>query len=187
MTQVAPLPPRRSRRGAQSPQEEYYRGVEPITSFQVDEPEIRGRHATTTGQGFDRVVGWTILGSLVPGLGLMVAGRRTAGRVLIGLVVAAALAAAALVLLGDPVALATSVLASPDRLRLVAGGFAVLALLWGVLVVVTHSSLRRYANLVGIALLALLATGAPQRIMTPAADSLARIFIGDVATAESWR
>ena len=39
----------------------------------------RGRHATSYGQNFARVVGWTLLGSLLPGTGLIAAGRRTGG------------------------------------------------------------------------------------------------------------
>jgi len=39
----------------------------------------RGRHATAQGQNFERIIGWTLLGSLVPGSGLIASGRRAAG------------------------------------------------------------------------------------------------------------
>lgn len=143
MTQAAPLPSRRPR-SSQLPSRS-----RPVYDVMDGEPteELRGRHATTNGQGFDRLVAWTILGSFVPGLGLIVAGRRTAGRILLGVVVATVLAAAAFVLVGDPVTTARRIATSPSNLLLVAAALALGALLWALVVVATHSSLRRYANL----------------------------------------
>jgi len=108
---------------------------------------LRGRHATTNGQGFDRLVAWTILGSFVPGLGLIVAGRRTAGRALLALVALVALASVAFVVAGGPVTAARRIATSPSNLLVVAVALAVGALLWALVVVVTHTSLRRYATL----------------------------------------
>ena len=46
----------------------------------------RARHASARGEGFGRFVGVTAL-SLVPGAGLIAAGRRVAGGLLLGLTV----------------------------------------------------------------------------------------------------
>ncbi len=149
MTQVAPLPPRRQRRESHGPSRQEHRARQPERWVEDEDHGLRGRHATTRGQGFDRVVGWTVLGTLVPGLGLVVAGRRTAGRFLLTLTALALLGAGALVAMGNPVETAGRIVASPDRLLLVAAGCAVAGLLWALLVLVTHASLRRYADLTG--------------------------------------
>lgn len=143
MTQAAPLPSRRPRTSDLSSRS--HDTYHPADGEPME--ELRGRHATTNGQGFDRLVTWTILGSIVPGLGLIVAGRRTAGRALLGTVAAAALGAAVFVLLGDPVATARRIATSPSNLLMLAAALAVGAVLWALVVVVTHTSLRRYATL----------------------------------------
>lgn len=106
----------------------------------------RGRHATPRGQGFERVVGWTILGSIIPGSGLIAAGRRAAG----GL----ALAVAALIAAGlglafltvDRVRFAASFLADPNKILITAGLFVLLVLGWGAMVLSTHIATLRYSN-----------------------------------------
>jgi LCP family protein required for cell wall assembly len=166
VTQVAPLPPRRSRReDEQGPGRSQRPQARPPADIRSGGEGLRGRHATTTGQGFDRLIGWTLVGSLIPGLGLVVAGRRAAGRFLLALAGLAVAAGAALVLFGDPVAFGSRILTSPNKLFLVAAGCGVLALLWALLVLVTHASLRPYANLtagqrrVSMALVAALVIG----------------------------
>jgi polyisoprenyl-teichoic acid--peptidoglycan teichoic acid transferase len=106
-----------------------------------------GRHATGLGDGFGSVVGWTVLGAVVPGTGLLAAGRRWLGRVLLAIVVLAVVAGVVLAVKGDPVATAARVVASPDLLLRVALGLALVTLLWAVVVVLTHVWLRRRVRL----------------------------------------
>ena len=111
---------------------------------------MRGRHATEWGQGFERVIGWTLLGSLVPGVGLIAAGRRALGWSIVAFWVLLGLAAAAVVVLTDPVAfVAHNLLAHPERLTYLAGVLVLLAALWGAHVVASHLQLRRFATLTG--------------------------------------
>lgn len=108
--------------------------------------DARGRHATTYGQGFGGVVLWTLLGSFVPGVGLIVAGRRTLGTaVLIANLALVGGLLGALYVGGLDGIIAFA--ASPDRIVIAAAVLLVLALLWSVVVLLTHSSLRRYAHL----------------------------------------
>ncbi len=82
----------------------------------------------------------TAVGSLVPGLGLVLAGRRRTGWSILVLTVAAAVALGAWV--GrDPVT-AASTLVSAGALRAITVGAVAVAVLWSVLVVVTHRALR---------------------------------------------
>jgi LCP family protein required for cell wall assembly len=110
------------------------------------EGEARGRHATTYGQGFGGVVLWTILGSFLPGSGLVVAGRRALG--------VAILAINVVLLAGVVVAVKVAGLAgildfaaSPSRIVVAATVLLALVLLWALVVLGTHASLRRYAHL----------------------------------------
>jgi LCP family protein required for cell wall assembly len=109
--------------------------------------DLRGRHATTLGDGFGPVVAWTIVGTLLPGAGLIAAGRRKAGLVLLGIVVLALAACGTLALLGDPLQTVARVLASPDKLLLVALSLVALALMWALLVILTYALLRRHVVL----------------------------------------
>jgi polyisoprenyl-teichoic acid--peptidoglycan teichoic acid transferase len=110
----------------------------------------RGRHATEWGEGFEHVVGWTLLGSLVPGVGMIAAGRRILGGVIAGSCLLVALAGAAVLVLSDPVLLiARLLLTHPERLTYVAGAMVLLAVLWGAHVVATNLFLRRFATLTG--------------------------------------
>ena len=109
----------------------------------------RARHGTGRGDGFGGVVGWTLLGGLVPGVGLIRAGRRVLGGIVLGMVVSALAAVAAFAVLGDPVRWTTSVAVNPAKLGWVVAALAGLTLAWVVLVVATHASLRRGARLTG--------------------------------------
>ncbi len=111
-------------------------------------PRPHGRHATALGTDFGSVVGGTIIGALVPGVGLLLAlGRRVLARVVLAVVLLALAAVAALVLRGDPLQTAARLVANPDMLLKAALGVAVATLLWAVLVVVTHATLRRQVSL----------------------------------------
>ncbi len=126
----------------------------PYRDLMTDGGEARGRHATTYGQGFGGVVLWTVLGSFVPGVGLIMAGRRALGGLVLALNV--------LLVAGLGVALYIAGLkgiidfaASPSRIVVAAAVLLVLVLLWALVVLGTHASLRRYAHLT-----------LPQRVMS---------------------
>jgi polyisoprenyl-teichoic acid--peptidoglycan teichoic acid transferase len=108
----------------------------------------RGRHATGDATGtpaFGRVVGWTLLGSLLPGSGLLAAGRNRSGRALLALtaLILATLAVGAVLV--DPVAVGRRWLSDPNRFVVAAAVLAALVMAWALLVVLTHVALRRSA------------------------------------------
>ena len=118
-----------------------------ITSLQRTSPAARGRHASSYGQNYPRVVGWTLLGTLLPGVGLLAAGRRVSGTIAVACASLVLSAGLTFYFLGDPVALAGSLVSQPDRLLLVLLGLIMVLLLWAAVVLFTHSSLRRFAHL----------------------------------------
>jgi polyisoprenyl-teichoic acid--peptidoglycan teichoic acid transferase len=113
-------------------------------------PRTRGRHATVLGDGFGDVVGWTLLGGLVPGLGLLRSGRRVLGGVVLGLVAIGLVGVLAFAVFGDPIRWSESVVVSPDKLVRLVVALGAVVLVWTVLVVLTHVSLRRQAHLTGL-------------------------------------
>ena len=135
--QQYPADPRSPRGNAGGPYRE---------DMSLGEGEARGRHATTYGQGFGGVVLWTILGSFLPGSGLVVAGRRALGFTVLAinvLLVGGVLAAVYVAGVSGIIDFA----ASPGRLVVAATVVLVLVLLWSLVVLGTHASLRRYAHL----------------------------------------
>lgn len=156
MTQVAPHSGRRAARdperpstgGATDPGFRPDPGADPgvnLLQEQVDDP--RGRHATTYGQNFSGVVLWTLVGSLVPGTGLLAAGRRMLGGVVLCLSALLASAAVTYSLIGDPMDLALWAAARPDMLVMLTAVLTAMVLAWIGVVLGTHSALRRYAHL----------------------------------------
>src|SRR3954470_12375856 len=151
VTQVAPHSARHGRGdqglGLPSPQRD---GppfpVQPTTA----DGRLRGRHATGRDQGFGGLVLWTIIGSLVPGAGLIAAGRRTAGRVLVTLTVLTVIGLLAFAVLGDPTSVVLGLAANTNNLMIIALGAVALALLWAFVVLGTHVSLRRFASLTAL-------------------------------------
>jgi polyisoprenyl-teichoic acid--peptidoglycan teichoic acid transferase len=111
---------------------------------------LRGRHATANAQGFGRLVWWTIVGSIVPGAGLIAAGRRTAGRLLVTLTVLALGGVVAFAVLGDLTSFALGLAADTNNLMIIALGAVALALLWAFVVLGTHVSLRRFTSLTSL-------------------------------------
>jgi LCP family protein required for cell wall assembly len=107
----------------------------------------RGHLGTEADGHFAQLVGRLLLGTVIPGLGLILAGRRTAGRLVLGFVALALLACGAFVLWGSPVQAVARTLASPDKLLLVVVGLGALAAAWTGLVLVTYAVLRRQATL----------------------------------------
>jgi polyisoprenyl-teichoic acid--peptidoglycan teichoic acid transferase len=109
---------------------------------------MRGRHATAWGQGFERVVGWTLLGSLLPGSGLVAAGRKALGWSVVASWVLLGAAGAAAVLFTDPVQfLSRNLLAHSERLAYLGGLVVLVAALWALHVIATNLALRRFATL----------------------------------------
>lgn len=122
----------------------------------------RAHHASARGEGFGRFVAVTVL-SLVPGAGLIAAGRRVAGGLLLGLTVLVIAGAGLLALRGDVVARVLTASVQPRTLLVAAVTIAVVAAAWCVTVLATawtarpeRPSLAQRA--LGVALVAALCT-----------------------------
>lgn len=140
-------------------------------------------------------LGWTVLGSIVPGLGLIHAGRRRLGGIILGL---SALLLLTLVVVGLTQRQALLAAAtSPDVMRTASVVLIVAALLWATLVVITHLAVRapvtqahRIAGGVVVALLtfllaAPLAVGA--RYAQDSATAVGSVFKSDKETKSVTR
>jgi LCP family protein required for cell wall assembly len=110
---------------------------------------LRGRHATGYDQGFGGLVRWTILGSILPGAGLVAAGRRTAGWLLLTLTTLVVVGLLAFATFGDLTTFALRLATNTTSLALLALGAVLLAVLWAFVVLGTHLSLRRFVSLTG--------------------------------------
>ena len=106
----------------------------------ADGPSPAPRHSLPRNEDFRRTVGFTVLGTVAPGAGLIAAGRRVVGSVVLGVFVLTlvALGIAALV---DRDAL-VSMGVNPTVLRRLSVALVVVAALWVVVVVATHLALR---------------------------------------------
>ena len=98
------------------------------------------RHALPRNEDFRRTVGFTVLGTVLPGAGLIAAGRRVVGSVVLAVFVLT-LVALGLAALVDRDAL-ISVGVDPTMLRRLSIVLVVVAALWVVVVVATHLALR---------------------------------------------
>lgn len=105
--------------------------------------EAAGRHANGTGDGFGRVVGFTILGAIIPGAGLVAAGRKKLGWTIIALLAIAVGGVAALVLSGRALELGVRVGTDPQLLLVLAAAIVAAGLLWWLIIVGSHAALRR--------------------------------------------
>ena len=92
------------------------------------------------GAAFSGVLGWTVLGAVIPGLGLIKAGRRLAGGLVLGLYVLVLGGAAALYLTNQR--WVTSQLVKPDVLQGIAGLLLTIAVTWVAVIGLSHLSLR---------------------------------------------
>jgi LCP family protein required for cell wall assembly len=119
----------------------------PSSVEDYEDAERRGSHATVRGQGFSWVLGWTIVGALIPGTGLIAAGWRRLGAFFIFLLLASGVALAGAALIGNQVNRAISLAVDPKKLLLLAIGASAIAVLWAAVIVLTNTQLRRYANL----------------------------------------
>lgn len=167
MTQLAPGSSRRSRNGYHhSPH-----ALAPSGHHVHGGAAGRGRHATSLGQGFDWMIGWSILGTLIPGSGLMAAGRRSLGLAVLGVTLCSVSALAVLSLLTDPLALALGFAVNRTKLLLLVAVIAIAALSMVLVVLSTHFSLREVTRLTGgqRALSSLLVAGLVAVVLLPAA------------------
>ncbi len=151
MTQVVPPSARRERRGTGHGSHARPPTSGPVFPQQAPRHQgrLRGRHATQYDQGFSGVVTWTIIGSIVPGAGLIAAGRRKAGWALLLLTLLLAGGAAAFVLFGDAKSAALNLAFDVNDLMQVVIALAAGASLWALVVLASHLSLRRYTVLTG--------------------------------------
>lgn len=117
----------------------------PDSSVGASSPAASGSSPSTdagSGRqfGFGSAVGWTVLGTVIPGLGLLRAGRKVYGSIALAVTVAV-LAAAGYVALGGRTRLTTLAL-DPNFLTGLAVALLVLALGWVFLIGLTHLALR---------------------------------------------
>ncbi len=102
-------------------------------------------------------VGWTVLGTVIPGLGLWRSGRRLAGALIMAVVVLALAGVAGLAFTQRSTLVALA--ANPDFLRGAAVALAVLAVLWVFLIGGTHLALRPSGATAGQRLLGAVVVG----------------------------
>jgi LCP family protein required for cell wall assembly len=158
VTQVVPQSARRERRdGSSGSHGSHVARPGPVFPQQSPRSQgrLRGRHATQYDQGFSGVVTWTIIGSLLPGTGLIAAGRRKAGWALLLLTLLLGAGVVAFVLFGDAKSTALSVAFDVNDLLQVVVAIGAGALLWALVVLSTHASLRRFTVMT-----------APQRLLS---------------------
>ncbi len=98
------------------------------------------RRATRQGS-FSGSLGWTVLGTIIPGLGLWRAGRRVAGGIVMGLFIAL-IGGVATLYVTNRKAIENAVLAQQGMLQNVAIGLVVLAVLWVAVIGFSHLALR---------------------------------------------
>lgn len=98
----------------------------------------------TSPQGFGRTVAFTVLGTLLPGLGLIAARKRVAGSIILGLF-ATVVIAAAIWATADLKTLA-SLVVRPSVLAGATIALALAAVAWVSVVVASHLSLRRQST-----------------------------------------
>lgn len=164
-------------------------------SASLSEPPSARRYAPgeepPEARGFGSVAGWTVLGTIIPGVGLLRAGRRLAGGLVLGLVLVgvAGLGVLAFLRRNDLAQFALD----PNNLYGIAAALIVLALAWVGVITASHLALRAYPatavqRVVGGALVGVLsfavatpmALGANYAYTT--ASAISTIFDGDEGT-----
>jgi LCP family protein required for cell wall assembly len=147
MTQVGSFPPKQAGDddSGSGPAGDPF--LDPDGTPPSSEHHRRGSHATPNGQGFSWVLLWTILGALIPGSGLIAAGHRRLGGLVLALIGLGAATLAALVLFGNPLKQGISLAVDPQALMIVAVVAASIGLIWALIIVLTNIQLSRYATL----------------------------------------
>ena len=151
----------------------------------------RARHASSRGEGFGRFAALTVL-SLVPGAGLVAAGRRISGGLLLGLTVLAVAGAGVLALSGNALHRVLTLAVQPRILAAGAALVAVVGIIWCLTIVATAWSTRpsrpsAAQRGLGVALVAALcvAVAAPSSVGVRYAliqrDLVTSLFAGDTA------
>lgn len=115
-----------------------------MSEFEPPTGETAGRRyaipEAPPGRGFGATSLWTILGTIIPGVGLIAAGRRLAGSIILGALVLG-VAGLGIYLYLNPQQLGSAL--DPAVLTGIAIGLLVLGLLWVGVIVSTFLSLRR--------------------------------------------
>lgn len=102
----------------------------------------RGRHASAKGDGFGQLMALTTIGALLPGSGLLAAGRRRSGTVILSCVVAVVAVLVTLVLTGRAFEALLWLAVRPRALMVLAGLLVAAGLGWALVIVVSHAALR---------------------------------------------
>ena len=95
------------------------------------------RHASSRGEGFGRFVGLTTLGALLPGIGLLAAGRRRAGAAVLAVIGIALLALGYVLASGRATSLGINTAVDPRSLLIVAVVAILGGLLWCMVIIAT--------------------------------------------------
>src|SRR5699024_5729959 len=107
------------------------------------EPARPRRHSPRLGETFPSLVGWTSLSTRLQGVGLLPTRVRPAGLVLFGLFVLTLLVGLVYLLVKGPVRAVATVVSSPTLLNFLAIGAVLVAVIWILVMVVSHLGLRR--------------------------------------------
>ncbi|AZU01868.1 LCP family protein [Brevibacterium linens] len=101
------------------------------------------RHSSRLGETFPSLVGWTSLSTLLPGVGLLRTRFRPAGLIVFGLFVLTLLVGVVYLLVKGPVRAIATIIASPSLLNFLAIAAVLVAVIWILVMVVSHLGLRR--------------------------------------------
>ncbi|WP_244195234.1 LCP family protein [Brevibacterium iodinum] len=101
------------------------------------------RHSSRLGESFPSLVGWTSLSTLLPGVGLLHTRFRPAGLIVFGLFVLTLLVGLVYLLVKGPVRAVATIVASPSLLNFLAIAAVLVAVIWILVMVVSHLGLRR--------------------------------------------
>jgi len=110
-------------------------------------PARRGSHANSLGQEYSWVVRWTIIGAVVPGMGLIAAGRGRAGGIVLGILGLISLVAIAVALKGNWMDRGLALAVDPQQLLFLTIAVSVLGAIWAALILTTSLHLSRCTTL----------------------------------------
>lgn len=113
------------------------------------EKNPHARHTSRRGDAFPRIVGWTTLGTLIPGLGILQARNSKLGWALFIGFFGAILAVVAFVVYRGPLRAASRIIASPNLLNVSAVLLTLAALVWFIVIFRTYREQRRGTELRG--------------------------------------
>jgi LCP family protein required for cell wall assembly len=109
----------------------------------VHEPARARRHSSRLGETFPSLVGWTSLSTLLPGVGLLRTRFRPAGLIVFGLFVLSLLVGLGYLLIKGPVRAIATIISSPSMLNFLAIAGVLVAVVWILVMLVSHLGLRR--------------------------------------------